>query len=273
MKFVKEKIDKFIKISVVTISYNQGAFLENAIRSILMQNYPNIEYIIIDGGSTDDSVKIIKKYESFLKYWISEEDLGPANALNKGLRFCEGEYFYYLNSDDILEPDIFNFINNYIQLYTGYDVYYGHGYMTYKSPSNKFPIYSSKWNLEQYIHSLCSIFQQSTFINLKKIKEIGGFNENNRTHWDGELLVTLDLNNATFKRYNKHVAIFRMYAESLSGNSNKEKYLADFRLVKVKVKQLKKFKNRKVLALRLIQYLNDPIITLKRLIIRIKYIK
>ncbi|MBK8604637.1 MAG: glycosyltransferase [Saprospiraceae bacterium] len=170
MGFVNKEVRGSIKFSIVTISFNQASFLEGAIRSILMQNYPNMEYIIIDGGSTDHSVKIIKKYETFLKYWISEKDLGPANALNKGLRFCDGEYFYYLNSDDILEPGIFHFINNYIQSNPGYDFYYGHGSMTYDQLSDKFPIYSTNWDLKNYVNSLCSIIQQSTFIKLEKIK-------------------------------------------------------------------------------------------------------
>lgn len=92
------------KISVVTPSFNQGQFIEQTIKSILDQNYPNLEYIIIDGGSTDGSVDIIKKYEKQLKYWISEPDLGQAHAINKGLQHCTGEIFNWLNSDDFLEP-------------------------------------------------------------------------------------------------------------------------------------------------------------------------
>jgi glycosyltransferase involved in cell wall biosynthesis len=93
----------FPKISIVTASYNQGHFIEQTIQSVLSQNYPNLEYVIIDGGSTDNSVEIIKKYEQHLKYWVSEKDLGQANAINKGLQHCTGEVFNWLNSDDYLE--------------------------------------------------------------------------------------------------------------------------------------------------------------------------
>ncbi len=72
------------KISVVTPSYNQGQFLEETIRSVLLQGYPNLEYIVIDGGSTDNSVEIIKKYDSWLTHWVSEEDRGQCHAINKG---------------------------------------------------------------------------------------------------------------------------------------------------------------------------------------------
>lgn len=92
------------KISIVTASYNQGHFIEQTIQSVLNQNYPNLEYIVIDGGSTDNSVDIIKKYEQYLTYWVSEKDKGQANAINKGLQLCTGEIFNWLNSDDYLEP-------------------------------------------------------------------------------------------------------------------------------------------------------------------------
>jgi len=88
------------KISIVTPSYNQGKFIEETIRSVLLQGYPNLEYIIIDGGSTDQSVEIIKKYEKWLIYWISEPDQGQSNAINKGFAKASGEIFAWLNSDD-----------------------------------------------------------------------------------------------------------------------------------------------------------------------------
>ncbi len=92
------------KISVVTPSFNQAQFLERTIRSILDQNYPNLEYVIIDGGSTDGSLKIIKKYAKKLHYWMSKKDSGQYDALNKGFAHTTGEVMGYLNSDDIHLP-------------------------------------------------------------------------------------------------------------------------------------------------------------------------
>ena len=95
----------FPKVSIITPSFNQGQFLEASIRSVLEQVYPNIEYIIVDGGSKDGSVEIIKKYQDHLAWWISEKDKGHADALNKGFSRATGEILAWLNSDDIYFPD------------------------------------------------------------------------------------------------------------------------------------------------------------------------
>jgi glycosyltransferase involved in cell wall biosynthesis len=90
------------KISIVTPSYNQGQFIEETILSVLNQSYPNLEYIVIDGGSTDGSVEIIQKYDKYLHYWISEKDSGPWEAILKGFSMSTGSWFNWLNSDDLL---------------------------------------------------------------------------------------------------------------------------------------------------------------------------
>jgi glycosyltransferase involved in cell wall biosynthesis len=97
-------MNKQPKISIVTISFNQAAFLEETICSVLGQNYTNLEYIIIDGGSTDGSVDIIRKYEKQLSYWVSEKDNGMYEALQKGFDKSTGEIMGWINSDDFLHP-------------------------------------------------------------------------------------------------------------------------------------------------------------------------
>lgn len=97
------------KISIVTCSYNQGHFLEETILSVIGQHYPNLEYIIIDGGSTDNSVEIIRKYEKHLAYWVSEKDEGQTAALNKGFSKATGSILGWLNSDDVYLPGALQF--------------------------------------------------------------------------------------------------------------------------------------------------------------------
>ena len=92
------------RITIITPSLNQGEFLEDTILSILNQNYPNLEYFIVDGGSTDNSVDIIKKYEHRIDWWVSEPDRGQSHAINKGLERATGDIINWINSDDLLFP-------------------------------------------------------------------------------------------------------------------------------------------------------------------------
>ena len=99
------------KISIITPSFNQAEFLEQTITSVFSQNYPNLEYIIIDGGSTDRSVEIIKKYADKLTYWVSEPDKGHGDALNKGFNHSTGEIMAWINSDDFYFPWTFSIVS------------------------------------------------------------------------------------------------------------------------------------------------------------------
>lgn len=113
------------KISIITPSYNQAGFLERTICSIIEQRYSNLEYIIIDGGSTDGSVEIIKKYAKDLTYWISEKDNGQANALNKGFRRATGDIVAWLNSDDEYCPGVLEIIAKTFVANPGIDFVFG----------------------------------------------------------------------------------------------------------------------------------------------------
>jgi glycosyltransferase involved in cell wall biosynthesis len=176
------------KISIVTPSFNQSNFLEQTILSVISQNYPNLEYIIIDGGSTDRTIDIIKKYENYIQYWVSEPDNGQSDALNKGLDKCTGVVFNWINSDDYLEPGALHkvaqaFIDNPKALQIcGYTRLFENGTDT-TLLNHRCELFQ---NLEKSIVNQ-RINQQGTFYNLRAIKALGKINNSLHYVMDLEL--------------------------------------------------------------------------------------
>lgn len=116
------------EVSIVTPSFNQAEYLEETIRSVLLQGYPHLDYIIIDGGSTDSSIEIIRKYEAWLGGWTSEPDRGQSDGINKGFARAGGEIFSWLNSDDVYEPGALQLVAGYFRTTPGCDLLYGNGW-------------------------------------------------------------------------------------------------------------------------------------------------
>ena len=115
------------KLTIVSPSYNQDKFFEQTIRSVLLQNYPNLEYIIIDGGSTDDSKQILEKYSPWISYWQSEKDEGQGHAVNLGFSLASGKHYAWINSDDYYTKDtLFTVASAFLSSQT--DFVYGYGY-------------------------------------------------------------------------------------------------------------------------------------------------
>lgn len=160
------------KITIVTTSYNQKQYLEEAITSVLDQKYPNLEYIICDGASKDGSVDIIRKYEKHLAHWYSEKDGGQPNALNNGFGRATGDIFGFINSDDVLLPGSLNFVADQFQKGAKWIV----GWVKFVEPDNQ------EWpQLIRTIDSPVDWFtsnplpQQSTFWLGKYTRELGPF--------------------------------------------------------------------------------------------------
>ena len=170
------------RLSIVTPNYNYGQFLEETIRSVLLQGYPNLEYIIIDGGSTDNSSEIIKKYEKWLNYWVSEKDSGQSDAINKGFDRATGEIYAWLNSDDVfcqgslLEVGLFWLINSKFHLLTGDGQFFsvteeGREELEYYVKAES---YSFKELLKYYEHKYLP--QPSVFFSKEVFRKLGGLN-------------------------------------------------------------------------------------------------
>jgi len=118
-------MNKPILVSIVTPSFNQGKYLERTMQSVFAQTYPNIEYIVIDGNSQDDSLKIIKKYQKKISFWVSEKDWGQTDAINKGFSHAKGMIFAWLNSDDTYLPNAVSEAVELLQKYQDVGMVYG----------------------------------------------------------------------------------------------------------------------------------------------------
>lgn len=167
------------KISIVTPSYNQGDYIEKTITSVLDQNYPNLEFIVIDGGSTDQTVEILKKYSGRLTYWCSEKDNGQSDAINKGLAISTGEIFNWLCSDDYLEPGSLSKIAEAYQAAPQASGWVGACRWvdsTYKSLWTFYPHSLDFVNFAQNFNGK-QLSQPSCFLNARILKEIGGVDQ------------------------------------------------------------------------------------------------
>jgi glycosyltransferase involved in cell wall biosynthesis len=207
------------KISIITPSFNQGQFIEETIRSVLLQNYPNLEYIIIDGGSTDNTVEIIKKYSDFIHYWVSEKDTGQSNAINKGLKHATGDVFNWLNSDDYYLPNALLTIGNYFSKHPHLDVLCGRE--IHLSPDGQLskPTQGTVIlpTLEATI-ALGNCNQPPTFFRLSVVQQLGELSENLYFCMDSDLwiryLAHFGISNVL--KIDAVINVFRLHAQSKS---------------------------------------------------------
>ncbi|MCM0758036.1 glycosyltransferase [Sporomusa sphaeroides DSM 2875] len=176
------------RISIIMPSYNQDLYIQDAIESVIVQNYPNLEFILIDGGSTDSTVDIIKRYEKYLSYWVSEPDQGHGHALNKGFSKSTGEIMAWLNSDDKYVPGAFT---NVAEIFLQFpDVNWITGKTgVWDKQGNLYKEYYKYKNIYDYILSDYGwIQQESVFWRRGLWDKAGGFiNENYKFMVDGEL--------------------------------------------------------------------------------------
>ena len=179
---------KLPKISIVTPSFNQGQYLEETILSVLNQDYPALEFFIIDGGSTDGSVEIIKKYAHRLTYWESKPDRGQSHAINKGFRMASGEIVAWLNSDDLLAPGALKVVAQAWQKNPRLGLISGQTEIIDQAGKPTGNVFGSEPNV---INSLLSsenpVSQPSTFFSTSALKEVGFLDETLHMSMDWDL--------------------------------------------------------------------------------------
>lgn len=256
-----------MKISIVTVSYNQAQFLEQAVLSVINQNYPNIEYIVVDPGSTDGSREIIEKYRSRISKVLLEKDAGAADGLNKGFSFATGDVFGFLNSDDELLPNALSRIAGFFNANQSVDVVSGCGYFTDSEGVRLRRIVPSKLTGWLYVHGGVTVFQQGTFFRARYFNKVGGFNIENRTCWDGELFLDMALAGARFATIGEDLAHFRLHECGITGSGRlEEEYRKDTARLFIKAtgRRRNSFDDVQDIAARVIKGLSDPAYYLRR---------
>lgn len=225
-----------MKISIVTISFNQGAYLEEAILSVLNQEGIDLEYIVVDPGSTDQSRDIIEKYKDRIDKIVFEKDKGPGDGLNKGFSYATGDILGYLNADDVLYPGALKEVMDCFLQTPDVDVLSGHGYIIDETGKKIYKVFSSKLSSSRFIKKrytigYTSIVQQSTFFTKEIFVRTGGFDNSYRIMWDGALSVDFMNLNARFRTVNRFWSGFRIYSNSItgSGQHNDTKALDTYR--------------------------------------------
>jgi glycosyltransferase involved in cell wall biosynthesis len=228
--------------TIVTPSFNQGKYIEQTIQSVLSQAGDfSIDYIIADGGSTDNSIEIIKKYDELLKSshypikchsiryrWWSHKDGGQSQALNQGFKLANGEILAWINSDDFYADGAFQKIIDAFQKNPTADLIYGNGY-TITGAGKNVPIVPPKITYRRLLLHGCEIFQPSTFFTKKCFYEIGGIDETLQYAFDYALWLSMAKREKLF-HIDEYLASFRLWPESKTAMSS-EKFIDEQKLV------------------------------------------
>ena len=211
-----------MKISIITPSYSQGQYIEETIISVIEQNFPDLEYIIIDGGSTDSSVEVIKKYAKDLTYWISEPDHGQSAAINKGFKKATGEIIGWINSDDLYMPETLKTVSHLFEKNPDVDLIYGDVINFHENGKEEY--YSVKiFNPKDFI-SMNTVHQPSVFWRRKLLNDIGPLDESLNYFMDYDLWMRVFFKYKTLK-ISQPLSKFRIHQNSKTYNNPPEMYL------------------------------------------------
>ena len=224
------------RVSIITPSFNQGRFIEATIESVLGQGYPDIEYFVIDGGSTDGTVDILRQFDGRLR-WISEPDRGQAHAINKGLRMASGDVIGYLNSDDLYEPGALRQVGSFFAANPA--AHWVTGLcrtIDVRGAEIRKPItfYKNLWlRLRSYraLLVLDYVSQPATFWTRNAVETIGEFDESLRYAMDYDYSLRAG---RTFRLFvlREYLASFRVHPESKAGSSANAQFDADLAIAR-----------------------------------------
>lgn len=264
-----------MKFSIVTISKNQGKFIEQNIKSVLKQNYKNYEHIIVDCVSNDETHKIIKKYKSNKLKVIIKKDKGPADGLNKGFKIAKGDIYYFLNADDYLLPNIFKRISAEFKSDKNIHLLISPGIIANAEGKIITKIFPSLATVKAFVNGACTLFQQGIFFTPNLFKKTNGFNINNKTCWDAEIYLNFltKIKKKNYKRINYDTAVFRLHEFSISNLDNrKENEKINKRLFKIVYGKSKKKTFKGFLKYFILQAILDPKHLYKKIYNKIKYL-
>lgn len=205
------------RVSIAVPSFNQGRFIEETIRSVLLQGYPDLELMVFDGASTDETVEVLRRYEPWLTYWVSEPDRGQTHAINKGLERATGEIFSYLNSDDLLAPGALIHVVEGFDSHPEADVVYGRCVYVDVAGAKLFSVHAKVTGFVDYLqiwkrlarHEFLT--QPEVFCRTRCLVEAGGFREELRSVMDFEMWLRLLSRGCRFQAVDAPVAWFRTY--------------------------------------------------------------
>jgi glycosyltransferase involved in cell wall biosynthesis len=215
-------------VSIVTPCLNAGCYLEATIQSVLEQDYPRIEYLVMDGGSTDNTVEILKRHERQLR-WVSEKDRGTADAINKGFERCAGEVFTYLNADDVLLPGTVSAVVNTLEAQTGVSGIYGEAWWIDESGARIRPYPVMDFD-PKLLESECFICQPASFVRSEAFRNLGGLDPTLGLTFDYEFWMRFS-RLYTLKKIDQPLACSRMHADNKSLGRKKEVFEETFRVL------------------------------------------
>jgi len=211
-------------VTLVTPSYNQAPFLEEAMQSVLEQDYPRLEYVVVDGGSTDGSAEIVGRYADRLAWWTSEPDPGQAAALNKGFARARGEIFGWLSSDDTLLPGALAGVVAELEREPDLDLVYGEALFVDQEGRELFPLEPRPFDVAEMVKTCENhVVQPGSLFRRRAFELAGPFNEEAYWFFDFEFVLRLAQRGGKVAPIAERLATYRVHPESKSGGGSLQK--------------------------------------------------